>query len=180
MKRLCYEERSNLSRELEHAWNSVRVDRKMPNRSDFDLLEMPEIVPQLIVADVDVEADKTMQIVFAGSDFLQLFGTEITGMDATDIFLASNREELWNSLRQVFDTPCGLVQHNVASYASKSSHVLEVTVFPLIGSSDKNDLVVASAEMVKSDLFDGSDEAIEFQKSDKWSWIDVGFGIPPY
>lgn len=180
MKRLVYEERSNLSRELESAWESVRVGGKIPNRSDFDILELPEILPELIVVNVGAEADKTMQIVYAGSEFRQLFGTEITGMDATDIFLTSNREELWSSLRQVFDTPCGIVQQNVASYASKDSHLVEVTVFPLIGGSDKHDLILASAQRIESNLFDGTDVAIEFQKSDKWSWIDVGFGTPPY
>ncbi len=180
MKRLAYEERSNLSRELERAWGTVRVDRKIPNRSDFDVLEIPEVLPELIVVNVGTEADKTMQIIFAGSDFRQLVGTEITGMDAADIFLTTGREELWDSLRQVFDTPCGLVQRNIASYSSKNSHVLEVTAFPLIGSYDQQDLIVVTVQKIKSDLFDGSDEVVELQKSDKWSWIDVGFGTPPY
>ena len=69
------------SRKLFRYWESLRAERPCPNRSDIDLRQIVEIMPNMVILDWDPPS-KTWRYRLVGTEICSLMDRSLTGEDA--------------------------------------------------------------------------------------------------
>jgi hypothetical protein len=85
------------SRALFRHWESIRAERACPKRDDFDLRQIVEIVPDLMIVEKNM-INSGWQYRLAGTRLCELFQTEMTGKDALAGWDAFERDVVSKSL----------------------------------------------------------------------------------
>ncbi|MBI1246073.1 MAG: PAS domain-containing protein [Alphaproteobacteria bacterium] len=63
-------------------WLSLRATRRVPDRADFDPIEIPDIMPHVIMW--DVVAGGRYRCRLAGTKMVEIHGRELTGLDMAE------------------------------------------------------------------------------------------------
>ncbi|TNE39425.1 MAG: PAS domain-containing protein [Alphaproteobacteria bacterium] len=70
--------KSELLRQAHTLWEKKRAGREMPSRADFDPLEMPHLLPQILMMDVEHEGPR-FRVRLAGTRIVEMYGSDYTG-----------------------------------------------------------------------------------------------------
>ena len=80
-------------RELHAYWSAKRGDRAMPARADIDPLDIPSLLPYLILIDV-IPPDDRLKVRLMGTWIVKMFGGDFTGCFLDELELGEAREEI--------------------------------------------------------------------------------------
>lgn len=69
------------SRKLFRYWEALRAERPCPNRSDIDLRQIVEIMPNMVILDCD-QPSRTWRYRLVGTEVCRLMDHSLTGEDA--------------------------------------------------------------------------------------------------
>lgn len=180
MPRIDASERSETSLQLEEWWHSIRDGKEIPKRGTLDLLDRPELVPDIAAVEIDFQASEKLKVIFTGSSYSHRIGVEVTGVDAINLFKNVEIDSHWKFLEVVFGTPCGLIRHYDVVIRNGSRRTLELTIFPLSGSDAEPDVLAVGTCFIGFDHDTGKKMPTRLAPLSKWSWIDVGSGVPDY
>jgi hypothetical protein len=85
------------SRKLFRYWEALRAERPCPNRSDIDLRQIVEIIPNMVILNWNV-GDKTWLYRLAGTEVCNLMDRNLTGEDALGGWDSFERDIVLKSL----------------------------------------------------------------------------------
>ncbi len=172
--------RSKLSLGFEHYWRSLQEGTRVPEYARFDPLEIPALIPNLVIIEIGPSPAREMSVRLAGSTTRQNMGINVAGHDAHEFYDEADREYVRASAEALIETPCGVVQRNNVQYEKADNAVTEMTFFPLSGKTGDTFYVVGVADWVGYQFDQSSDRPMKVQLSDHYAWIDVGSGIPDF
>ncbi len=71
-------------------WNERRAGRPMPSRADFDPIDIPRLLPNLILIDVDQDTQR-LKVRVAGTTVVEMYGSDYTGRYLDEIDFGDRR-----------------------------------------------------------------------------------------
>lgn len=119
-------------RMLFETWQTVRKDRQIPDRRDFDPLDMVPILPMLWICDYEQTAD-VFRFRLAGERIREAHGQPIIGLPITDLVEDdAHKQTLHSILKRVIDGPLilftdGYLYHCQKRYVRGSRLIFPIT-----------------------------------------------------
>lgn len=88
-------------------WTEKRGDRMMPSRDDLDPIDIPDLLPYVILLDV-IPPDRRLKVRLAGTMIVDMFGSDYTGQFLDEIDFGEVRAKILNDYSNVVDCryPC--------------------------------------------------------------------------
>ncbi|MDF1791124.1 MAG: PAS domain-containing protein [Thalassobaculaceae bacterium] len=85
--------RSPLLLQAFHYWDDIRGEAAMPGRSDLDPIDIPTLLPHVILLDVIPPNDR-LKVRLVGTQVVQMFGADYTGLFLDEINFGEVREKV--------------------------------------------------------------------------------------
>lgn len=169
-------ERSSDSQAFQRTWENLRAEGQIvPVRSTSDLIEFAKFLPQIVLAEADIEND-TMPIRMAGSTIRDWLGLDLTGRDYLDLGEHSDDEHARRHRSNYHDIPCGRYEILDVSFASGLKMECLLTILPIWGHARERIFVVLAEVSVPSDLRP-DDSVVKIADFVKYgATIDIGAG----
>ena len=136
-----------LLEQLQAYWDRLRAGRDMPARSDFDPIDIPRLLPHIVMIDVHYDAGGGLadfSYRLWGEHIIEHNRRSLVGRRLSDLERDDPRQKRWtdnyrravNERRPAFDT---------ATYRTVSDTVktMDFAVFPLAAASGRIDAMVA-------------------------------------
>lgn len=89
---------STALQELYAYWDGKRAKRAMPSRSDIDPLEIPLLLPNLLICDVEPESER-FKVRLVGTKIVEFYGADYTGQYLDDLDLGDRRHAVLKAYR---------------------------------------------------------------------------------
>lgn len=170
--------RTTLSLAMEAYWRGLPRLGKVPGAKSFDLIDIPELLPNLILIEVATEPAQIMTVTYAGSTICERSGFDITGIDYREIYEPHVHEALWNSTQRMIEHPCGHYQLTEVHYQNAATGVAEGTSFPVSGAAPDRHLIVGITDWIGFGPSDDLTAPVKVSKTISRRWVDIGYGIP--
>ena len=77
-------------RQLHDYWNQRRAGRRMPARADIDPLDIPRLLPNLLLIDVETGSGR-LKVRVAGTHVVEMYGSDYTGRYLDEIDFGDRR-----------------------------------------------------------------------------------------
>ena len=172
--------RSRDSHAFEVFWCSLRGDKRIPFRSDFQPNKARRFLGDIVLMEAPTDSDPTLRIRVTGQRFDNLLGSNLTGQNHLDFMPEQFRAGVLATAKKMIELPCGLWQispaHLVRGYATN----LEITAFPLEADGGGVfyilSLVLPAGGLTPSSL--PTDHGVGFDTAVTHEFIDLGSGIP--
>lgn len=84
---------SGLIREVYEYWDRKRGSRSMPSRSDLDPIEIPALLPHILLVDV-TPPDSRLKFRLAGTNVVEKFGEDYTGKFMDEVYFGDVQEKI--------------------------------------------------------------------------------------
>jgi len=172
--------RSEKSHAFEQFWRSLRGDRLVPARKDFQPAEARDFLGDILLMEAPSADKPSYRIRVTGDRFNTLVGANLTGGNNLDFMPEKYRAGSIAAGRAVVERPCGVWQispaHLVRGYATN----LEVTALPL--GADENGVpyilmqVLSAGGLNSASLPTGHGIGIDTAVMSQY--IDIGAGVP--
>lgn len=173
--------RSAKSEAFETMWRGLRSGELVPSRADFRPSMAVRFLSEIVLLDVPRRGEPRLTVRLVGTAVEARLQTDIVGRNYLDYLPADHREAAWRSARLMLDHPCGLWQMSNLHYERGTSHLVEMTAFPLAVAAGADVLIVHSNMIVgvgrepqPGALPMSVDTALTFK------FIDVGAGLPAW
>jgi hypothetical protein len=173
-------DRTRTSLAFEAWWRKLAANRALPSYSEFDPLDVPDLVPHLFSCEVKLQDPFTAVIRFSGSETRELAGFNLTGQSAMGFFDKVTVKDVEASVRAMTKMPCGLVQLNDVLYDKAPNAVTEITVLPMKTDNPDCFYLVGLLQWVGAHIDGTKDFPMRILTSQHYDWIDVGGGIPDF
>ena len=85
--------RSSLIREIYDYWTDKRGGRSMPARTDLDPLDIPKLLPNIILIDVEPPDDR-LRVRLMGTWIVHMFDSDYTGQFVDELDLGEAADEI--------------------------------------------------------------------------------------
>ena len=85
--------------ELYAYWDSKRAGRAMSSRSDIDPLEIPQLLPILLICDVEPNSER-LKVRLVGTKIVEFYGADYTGQYIDELDLGDRRQAVLNAYRE--------------------------------------------------------------------------------
>jgi hypothetical protein len=97
----------DILRELWAYWDSIRGEKAMPSRADFDPLDIPRLLPNLILFDVE-PGTRRLKARLVGTQVVATYGIDYTGRYLDEIDFGAHRDDILRDYYRCLDTaaPC--------------------------------------------------------------------------
>jgi hypothetical protein len=89
-----------LTQELMDYWLRLRADRRMPSRRDLDPLDIPKLLPGVLLLDVEHETHR-LRFRLVGTRITELYGSDFTGQYLDNTFFGRHRDKVVDDYEQV-------------------------------------------------------------------------------
>ncbi|HEY7610350.1 MAG TPA: PAS domain-containing protein [Alphaproteobacteria bacterium] len=131
-------------------WNAKRGTRAMPTRADIDPLDVPSILPNIVLVGVSGEPPR-FRFRIVGTDIVFRYGGEITGRDLEDVDLGSElgavKSQYEETVRERVPTYC---RHEIETGAGKHLRY-ERLLLPLAADGIHVDMLLGGIYAISSD-----------------------------
>ena len=172
--------RSRESHAFQAFWLSLRGEKLIPSRSDFQPAKARRFLGDIVLMEAPTEACPTLRIRVSGQRFDNLLGANLTGQDHLDFMPEEFRAGVIATAKKMIELPCGLWQispaHLVRGYATN----LEITAFPLVADEGARffllSQVLPAGGLKPTSL--PTDHGVGIDTSVTHKFIDLGAGIP--
>jgi len=123
--------RSQDSRTFEERWLALPRRGRVPARRDFSLRPFAPMLRDMVLLDICAEGSPWSRIRLVGEGVRERVQSDITGRDYLEFLSPQFHGGAAESVRLMFDYPCGMWQVMAAHYQRGFSQYLELTAFPL-------------------------------------------------
>ena len=170
--------RSQTSRDLESHWRNLAGLSRVLDLESFDLVDIPKLIPDLLVLNLTALPEPRAQIKLAGSNLNVRAGFELTGRDFLDLWERDVRPVVWSVFRKSLELPCGFILTTQVQLQNTTSAVMEVTTVPFQASDRSPPSVIMSCIWTGVALSGALEVPIVIGVPDAFSWLDLGCGVP--
>jgi hypothetical protein len=172
--------RSQESQAFEDFWRTLRGDKLVPARADFQPTKARRFLGDIVLMEAPSEQRPVYRIRVTGQRFDNLVGVNLTGRNNLDFMPEKYHAGSVAAGRLVVEMPCGMWQispaHLVRGYATN----LEITAFPLAADESGQAYILMqvlpagglNSVSLPIDQGLGIDTAVTHQ------YIDIGAGTP--
>ena len=131
--------------ELLDYWTGRCGETSIPSRADFDPMDLPHLLPRLILVDVMREPED-FRFRLVGSFFYDHSRKPLTGMRFSDLYGSPERSTLWSNYRSVAQT--GRPFYGEVPYVGPSQRTKRVLhlLLPLSRNGKEVDMVLGIAD----------------------------------
>jgi len=157
-------------------WASLPKSDFVPDRRDFDPVQIPQTMPWVTMLDVH-SAERVMFRLF-GTGLVDLTGVDLTGENYPDYVGEDHREALGRTLVVQSERPCGRVNILKGQTAQGRSYTIEAVTLPLSLKSHDRTLLLGFAGIV--DVSGEGEPGFAVASVEDPVWIDVGAGVPDF
>lgn len=126
-----------LTIQLYDYWRGKAADRAMPDRTDIDPIEIPRLLPNILLVD-SLTAEGDFRVRLFGSELAYLTGEERTGTGRTEIGrnrapeLAQKTQERWKVvITRLVNEQAPLFLRTRMDYHADNHRVLHIAALPL-------------------------------------------------
>ncbi len=102
----------------------------MPSRADFDPLEMPKLLPSIILVDVETP-DRRLKVRLAGTKVVDMFGRDYTGEYLDEIDFGDVREKVLHEYGLAASEERPIFSDHAFRNAQDFHHSIERAILPL-------------------------------------------------
>lgn len=155
-----------------HYWRSLCDEGPVPHRRRFDPMKVVSLLPCIALYDVVSKNEIICRL--AGTELVERFGFELTGMNFLDIWQLEGREETGAIMNAMVTTPCGLIVELAGTSESGQVSKSLAVGFPLLdGEGECNRLVFYSTGFDPKDARIAREDKIRSVTVNRSSLIDI-------
>lgn len=173
-------DRTEASRTFEAWWRRLAAGKTLPSYSEFDPLDVPDLVPHLFSCEVTLGDTFSAVIRFSGSKTHELTGFNLTGKSAGSFFDEATFAGVEASVRTITGMPCGVVQLNDVLYDKAPNAVTETTTLPMKTDGPDRFYLVGTFQWVGSHIDGTKGFPMRILAAKHYDWIDIGKGTPDF
>jgi hypothetical protein len=158
-------------------WKAARKNDNIPDHQDLDLTQLSSSLTDISVLDI-VDAS-TMIYRLVGSDIVNRFGSELTGLNLIDFFSPLTKDHAASSFVSVVETPCAGFATTSLTFAS--GLVVPTTILCLPTFSKGNNLgrVIQRTQTDPEGLIKFREPVVGIgEEYFLAEFIDLGWGTP--
>lgn len=89
-----------LAMALELYWRGKCTGRKMPSRRDLDPVDIPKLLPSILLLDVEADTGR-LRFRLVGTRISDIYGRDYTGQYLDEIFFGRNRDQIIDAYQSV-------------------------------------------------------------------------------
>lgn len=170
--------RSDLSQRLEDYWLSLYSGGRIPYYDEFDVLDIPDLIPHLLVVESAIKPGGPITIKLAGSEIRARLKLDLTGRDVVELYGKEHTELLGQSVTAMVEKPCGVHQFNHVRQQDAENTITEMTGFPLASREKGKCFLIMLVHWVGFSMTEKVELPIKVMTSETYDWIDLGKGVP--
>lgn len=123
-------------------WEQARGERVMPARADIDPIDIPRLLPFILLLEVDNDTGR-VKIRLMGTRVRDLYSEEFTGRHLDEIFFGRNREQVLTSYNEALDSRAP--HHCWMRFTNKDGleFDMERLILPLSGDGTSIDMFIS-------------------------------------
>ena len=140
-------------REAFKLWDSKRGKRHMPSRADFDPVEMPKLLPSIILVDVESDGPR-LKIRLAGTKIVDMFGANYTGSYMDEIQFGDVREKILREYNLAASEKRPVFSDHEFRKLNDYHHTVERVILPLSNDDETVNMLLA---------------VVDFERTQRWS-----------
>ncbi|HXC28886.1 MAG TPA: PAS domain-containing protein [Stellaceae bacterium] len=134
---------------LHDYWNRLRGDRKMPSRADFDPIDIPHLLPLIVLYAVQQDGGYTVRLV--GEEVVQFTGRSATGRPAGATLPPEAAERLTSILAAVCDERAPRFRAGKARWIpEKDYRDFEACFLPLSADGERVNMILSGVSFPRS------------------------------
>lgn len=131
-------------RALYDYWDERRSGRRMPGRKDLDPLDVPKLLPNLMLIDV-VAVPFRMAYRLVGTALVERMGRDATGLSVEEAYLGGDWEKILRDCRFVIEKGLPCLRQNNAVDAKGRQLAYQRLLLPLASGGERVDMILAGA-----------------------------------
>lgn len=112
-------------------WQRKRANRPLPNRADIDPMEIPTVLPYVLLVERSDEARFRFRL--AGTAVVEAYGMELTGRHVDEVFPPSRRVLAEQHYAMVYQSGRPITAVNRYTNSRGVEHVASRLILPLAG-----------------------------------------------
>ena len=121
---------STLLRDLCAYWDQCRAGRAMPSRADLDPVDIPRLLPTLILFDVEQDTER-LKARLVGTRIVEMYGTYYTGQYLDEIDFGDRRKAILHDYMTCYRTKSMYVSEHTFWTMRDISYRVERLILPL-------------------------------------------------
>lgn len=128
-------------------WSARRGGAGLPARRDIDPLDIPALLPHLMLIDVQSAAAHTPELRFrlVGTALVRHFGRDTTGLPVEEGYMGSDWGKILPDYRYVISRRRPCLRHNRGVGRDRRSFDYKRLLLPLAADGDAVDMILAGA-----------------------------------
>lgn len=132
-------------RELYGYWDGKREGRPMPGRADLDPVEVPKLLPYLILFEVEADS-KRLWVRLAGTEVVRLYGRDYTGSYLDELDFGDQRRAVLADYRACVKNGRPAVAHRKFWNLSGLHYRFERLILPLSDDGREVNMILAGLD----------------------------------
>lgn len=127
---------------LKAYWSGKCAGRPMPARRDLDPVDIPKLLPNILLLDVEADTDR-IRMRLAGTRITDLYGRDYTGQYLDEIYFGRNRERVMEAYESVVRS--GKEHHCWMGFTNQDGleFDMERLILPLSSDGSRIDMLIA-------------------------------------
>lgn len=126
-------------------WNERRAGRPMPSRADFDPIDIPRLLPNLILMDVEPNT-RRLKVRVAGTTVVEMYGSDYTGRYLDEIDFGDRRAAVLYDYNTCLQTKQAYVSEHSFWTDRDVTYRIERVILPLSDDGEAVSHLVAGLE----------------------------------
>ncbi len=160
-------------------WQSVRKGPAVPSCTDFDLLDIANWLPDIVLLDV-VSLD-TVMTRFAGTMLVERIGMDPTGLNLLSMQAKNSLDQAARAYSSMANLPCGGISRFVSVYSSGREAIARSLYLPIRAPAGEPPRLVSMSTREEgggSIYAEPVERTVTGTKILSIDWFDLGFGVP--
>lgn len=182
MTSICDEiwaELSPLGRDLLAYWLELRKDALMPDRSEFNPMEIKPLLPNIVIH--ELISPERIRLRLVGTAVVQQYGRESTGMNYLDFVEPARRERASKAIFLVREHPAAMTVSLRASAETGLETLRRTIALPVADRKDGRQLVYYCSTLEKTDdPLTTEPDKMAVQSVTHRRFFDIGAGVPDF
>lgn len=171
-------QRSQISKSLEAYWCSLEASGPLPDFESFDLLEIPDLIPNLMIVQIFEKPGRQMIVRFSGTIVRDRAGFDPTGHDFLEFYDVSQRDTAWRVIQTTLRHSCGFLVNSNTQYKDAPGFLMEGSAFPFSSRDGTSFYSAGVVDWIGVNLARPVETPVLILEADSFSWLDIGFGVP--
>ena len=136
------------ARELYAYWDSLRIGRPLPRSTDIDLVDIPSILPNVMI--YAATTDNDFRLRFFGTALVRAVGADLTGLRLTDVMEKLDATETINGCLRILSGPLAMVNRYQSTAQEGGDYESEHLLLPLGDANGAGTEILCHAQKIDS------------------------------